>query len=338
MSNITDSIISHHEAYWYTIIIVLNQNITRYGMILVWLIGNFGSIVNCFVFSQRSLRKNPCVMYLLASSAAQFLTFNFALLTRILYIGYNIQAVNTLLWYCKIRYYFFYISVAVPRYYIILASVDRYFASSSDIYCRQWSSSKIAIRLIVGSFLFWCLMYIQVLVFYEIHNDDCSFRNGVYAIFFSVYLLIESGIFPPLMMLIFEFLTLNNIRKSKRRTRPLTVADVVGHRQSTVMSRKDLQFSKMLFNQICLWIILNILNPCYLLYQTITINDTKSSLRLTVELFVSNISYFFIYLEFSLTFFVYTLSSSLFRRKLTQLIQKKILRRFSSNITLTNNA
>ncbi|CAF2634396.1 unnamed protein product [Rotaria sp. Silwood2] len=306
-------------------------------MSLIWLIGNFGSIINCFIFSQRSLRKNPCVMYLLASSVAQFLTFNFALLTRILYMGYNIQIVNTLLWYCKFRYYFFYISVAIPRYYIILASVDRYFVSSSDIYWRRWSSSKIAMRLIICSFLFWCLMNIQVLVFYEIQDDNCSFRNGVYAIFFSVYLLIESGIFPPLMMLIFGFLTVNNIRKSKRTTRPLSAANVIGYGHFTGMSRKDLQFSKMLLNQICLWIILNIPNPCYLLYQTITINDTKSSLRLSVESFISNMTYFFIYLEFSLTFFVYTLSSSLFRREFNQLLQKNILRRFSSNITVTNN-
>ncbi|CAF0852442.1 unnamed protein product [Rotaria sordida] len=306
-------------------------------MSLIWFIGNFGSTINCFIFYQPNLRKNPCVMYLLASSASQFLTFNFALLTRILYMGFNIQAVNTFLWYCKIRFYFFYISVAIPRYYIILASIDRYFTSSPDIYWRRWSSSKIAMRLIIGSCLFWCLIYIQVLIFYEIQKNGCSFRNGIYGIIFSVYLLIESGILPPLMMLIFECLTLNNIRQSKRKTRSLTVGDVVRPGQYTRMSRKDLQFSKMLFNQICLWIILNIPNPCYLLYQTITINDTKSPLRLTVESFISNMSYLFIYLEFSLTFFVYTLSSSLFRREFNRLIRHKILPRFPSNTTLRNN-
>ncbi|CAF1042696.1 unnamed protein product [Rotaria sordida] len=304
---------------------------------LIWLVGNFGSTINCFIFYQPKLRKNPCVMYLLASSASQFLTFNFALLTRMLHFGYNIQSLNILLWYCKIRFYFFYILVAIPRYYIIFASVDRYFASSPDVYWRQWSSSKIAIRLIIGSCLFWCLIYIQVIVFYQIQGGGCSYRNGVYGIIFSVYISIESGILPPLMMLIFGFFTLNNIRKSKRTIRPLAVGDVVRSGQFAGMSRKDLQFSKMLFNQICLWIILNIPNPCYLLYQTITINDTKSPLRLTVESFISNMSYLLIYLEFSLTFFVYTLSSSLFRREFRQIIRHKILPRFPSNTTLRNN-
>ncbi|CAF3526131.1 unnamed protein product [Rotaria sp. Silwood1] len=337
MLNITDSIISNHDAYWYITITLLNQNISRYGMSIIWLIGNIGSMINCCIFCQPKFRKNPCVMYLLASSASQFLTFNFALLTRILYMGYNMQAVNTLLWYCKFRYYFFYIFVAIPRYYIILASIDRFFASCSDIYWRRWSSSKVAMRLIISNFLFWCLIYIHVLVFYEIQNNNCSFRNGVYAIFFSVYLSIESGILPPLIMFIFEFLTLKNIRNSKRRTRPLTIVNVSQTEQLTRLSRRDLHFSKMLLYQICLWIILNIPNPCYLLYQTITIYDTKSLLRLTIESFISNMSYFLIYIEFSLTFFVYILSSSLFRRELNQLIRKKLLRRFSTNITLTNN-
>ncbi|CAF4036896.1 unnamed protein product [Rotaria sp. Silwood2] len=275
-------------------------------------------------------------MYFLASSISQFLTFNFALLTRMLQYGYTIQTVNTVVWFCKIRYYLFYIFVAIPRYLIILASIDRYLASSSDIQRRQWSTPKIAIRLIIGNVLFWCVIYIQIPIFYEIHNGDCSFRKGVYGIFFCIYLLIESGIFPPLMMIIFGLLTLNNIRRSKRTIRPLPIVDIIQLSQFPVMSRKDLLISKMLFNQICLWIILNMFNPCYLLYRTITIYDNKSSLRLTVELFLNNMSYYFIYLEFSLTFFVYTLSSPLFRREFKKLIRKKLLHRFPINMIPRN--
>jgi hypothetical protein len=79
-------------------------------------------------------------MYFIASSGSQLFTFNFALLTRMLQFGYNVQAANIFLWFCKIRYYLFYISAAVPRYNIILASIDRYFVSSRDALRRQWSS------------------------------------------------------------------------------------------------------------------------------------------------------------------------------------------------------
>lgn len=315
-----------YDSYLGSLISMINQNITRYGMGLTWIVGNFGSIANFLVFCRPNLRKNPCIMYFLASTVSQFVTFNFALFARVLYIGFDIQTINTILWYCKIYYYFFYVFVATARFFIMLASIDRYFASAEDIYWRSWSSPKIARRLIIISFIIWCLIYIQVLVFYDIHNNECSFRTGAYGIFFSVYLSIESGIFPPAIMLIFELLTLRNIRNSKRKTRPLTTVTTAGPIPTSGMSKKDLQFSKMLFNQICLWLLLNILNPCYLFYRTITINNHKSVLRLTIESFINNISYLFIYFEFSLTFFIYTLSSPLFRREFNQIIRKKILR------------
>ncbi|CAF2653856.1 unnamed protein product [Rotaria sp. Silwood2] len=337
MPNRTNCGTTDYEIYWCNVVFLLNQNISRYGMSLIWLMGNVGSTINCFIFSQPKLRKNPCVKYFLASSASQFMTFNFVLVTRILRNGFNINAINTFLWFCKIRNYFFYLFVAVPRYYIILASIDRYFASCSDIYWRRWSSSKTAMRLIIGSFIFWCLIYIQVLVVYEIQNGTCSYRYGVYGMFFSIYLSIESGILPPLIMVIFGYITIKNIRQSKRKTRPLAVVNTVRPVEFTGMSGKDLQYSKMLFSQILLWTILNIINPCVLLYQTMTINKTKSSFRVTIETFINNMSYMFIHLEFSLTFFIYTLSSPFFRREFIQLIQKKILRRLVSNAIMSNN-
>ncbi|CAF1182141.1 unnamed protein product [Adineta steineri] len=328
MLNNTEIRIDDNEIYWCHFFLLLNRNISKYGMGLIWIVGNIGSTMNCFIFLQSNLRKNPCVMYFLASSASQFLTFNFALLTRILQFGHNIQAVNTYLWFCKIRYYLFYVFVAIPRYYIILASIDRYFASSSDINRRRWSSPKIALRLIIGNSLFWCLMYIQVLIFYEIDNNDCSFRNGIYGMFFSIYIIIDSGIFPLAIMLICGLLTINNIRKIKSRIRPLRVVVVIQPVRLARISRKDLQFSRMLLNQICIWIILNLINPCYLLYRTLTDNIIKSPLRLTIELLINNMSYFLIYLGFSLTFFVYTLSSSMFRREFYRLIRRKLLHHF----------
>ncbi|CAF3337189.1 unnamed protein product [Rotaria socialis] len=116
--------------------------------------------------------------------------------------------------------------------------MNRYFASSSD----------------------------QVLIFYEIHTDDCSFRNGAYGIFCNIYLSIESDLCSPLVTLTFGFLALNNIRQSKRKIRPLAITSTTWPSPLSRISKRDAQISKMLFNQICLWILLNILNPCYLFY------------------------------------------------------------------------
>ena len=335
MANTTNFTSLDDLGYWFTLLNSLNVNISRYGLGLIWLVGNFGSVANCLVFGQSKLLKHPCVMYFLASSMFQLVTFNFALLTRMLYFGFNVQIVNTSSVYCKIRYYIFYIAVDVPRFYIVLASIDRYFVSSLRAKWRRCSSRKFARRLIIGNFMFWSIIYIQVLIFYEIQNGTCSFQKGTYSLFFSIYVLIESGIIPPVMMLLFGLLTLHNIRQSRRRTNPISASTsaVIAQRvKSTRLSKKDLHFSKMLFNQICLMVILNLINPCYLLYRTMTINDIKTPLRLKIETSVDNISYLLIYLEFALTFFVYTLTSSLFRRELNNLIRKALCGRVPSGI------
>ncbi|UJR24504.1 hypothetical protein I4U23_005879 [Adineta vaga] len=274
----------------------------------------------CIVFTQPIYRKSPCAMYFLAASISQFLTYNFALFTRMIQYGYDVQTLNYNLWYCKIRFYLFYIFVAIPRYNIILASIDRYFSSSRDVHRRQRSSMKTSFRLIIGNVIFWCLMYIQVIVFYEISTGNCTFQSGVYGIFFSIYIAIESGTLPLLLMLIFGLLTVRNIRQTKQRVD-------IGANQRTKISKKDLQLHRMLANQIVLFIILNMPNPIFLVYRSITLQDAKSSLRRAGESFASNMTYVLIYLGFSLTFVNFMISSDIFRRELMQLIRTKILRR-----------
>ncbi|CAF3338044.1 unnamed protein product [Rotaria socialis] len=94
-------------------------------------------------------------------------------------------------------------------------------------------------------------MYIQVLIFYDIQDGICSYRLGVYG-FFSICLFIDSGILPLLLMLIVGYRTIKNIQQSKRAARPLAPVNRVRSAEFTGISRKDLHFTTMLFNQILL--------------------------------------------------------------------------------------
>ncbi|CAF1321066.1 unnamed protein product [Adineta steineri] len=325
--------INNNQIYLIGLINYLNKTISQFGLGIIWIVGNIGSIFTCIVFSQPAFHKSPCAMYFFASSFSQFFVFNFALLTRMLQFGYNIQIVNTVFWFCKIRYYLFYVFVAVSRYNIILASIDRYFASSREALRRQWSSPKIALRLIISNVLLWIIIYSQVLIFYDIHNGNCSPQPGSYGTFFSIYISIDSGILPLSIMLIFGLLTVNNVRQNKRLIKPSIANIYDGPVRVSRVSKKDTQLYRMLANQILLFIVLNIFNPCYLLYQASTIYTLKSPLRRAVELFINNASYILIYLGFALTFTNFIVSSGMFRREFQQFIQTKILRRPPLNIT-----
>ncbi|CAF0895570.1 unnamed protein product [Adineta steineri] len=207
-----------------------------------------------------------------------------------------------------------------------MASIDRYFASSRSALRRQWSSPKIARRLIIGSAIFWCVIYIQVIIFYNISTGSCWFQSGAYGVFFSIYIAIESGILPILLLFIFGLLTANNVHKTRQRIEPIGTVHDGRHIQGSKTSRKDAQLHKMLANQIFVFIILNMPNPCYLVYRAITIKTSKSVLRSTTEEFVGNMTYALIYLGFSLTFINFIMSSDMFRKEFLQLIRTKIFR------------
>ena len=325
--NNTTIVSQDNQQYLINLINLLNKTISQYGLGLIWLMGNIGSIFNCIVFYQPAFRKSPCAIYFIAASVWQFFTFNFALFTRMLQYGYDVQAINIFPWYCKFRYYFFYIFVANSRYNIIWASVDRYFASSRDALIRQWSSPKIAFRIIIGSAVLWFVLYSQVLVFYKIINGSCQYQQGTYGEFFSIYISIDSGILPISLMLIFGLLIVRNVHQTKHRIGATTAINENGSAPTRKMSRKDAQLQKMLANQIVAFVILNLLNPCFLLYQSFTVDTVKSPLLSTVDTFISNMTYVLVYLGFALTFPNFVLTSEMFRREFRQFFQTKLLGR-----------
>ncbi|CAF0830158.1 unnamed protein product [Adineta ricciae] len=303
---------------------VINKTISQYGLGIIYLLGNIGSALTCLVFHQPTFRQSSCAMYFLASNFSQFFTFNFALLTRMLFYGYDIRTANTYGWFCKLRYYLFYIFIANSRYNIIMASIDRYFASSQNVFYRQYSSPRIASRVILIGAIAWCLIYIQVLVFYDIYDSNCQYQTGTYGIFFSIFISIDSGVLPIVLMLIFGSLTIRNIHRSRRRTGAFPYARYTQTSHGNRLTRRDMQLYRMLINQIILFIILNIPNPCYLIYSSFTIEDIEQPVRRTVKEFVSNMTYVLIYLGFALTFANFAISSKIFRREFQRIIKRKV--------------
>ncbi|CAF0745842.1 unnamed protein product [Adineta steineri] len=221
-----------------------------------------------------------------------------------------------------------------------MASVDRYFASSRSALRRQWSSPKIATRLIIGNTIFWCVTYVQVLIFYNISTGTCWYPSGAYGVFFSIYIAVESGILPILLLFIFGLLTANNVHNTIQRIEPVGVAHNGQHILGSKPSKKDAQLHKMLANQILVFIILNMPNPCFLVYRAFTVNTSKTLLRSTTEDFAGNMTYALMDLEFSLTFINFIISSKMFRKEFLQLIRTKILRQHPTlvaNIKRDNN-
>ena len=118
--------------------------------------GIIGNTLNCLIFTRRSLRRNSCSIYFLASSIANFFGIFFGCLTRILSTFQINPPASQMALYCKSKTFLIYIGLAASTWFIVGACADRY-ASSARI--RSFSQVKIAQRVV-------CLISIVVILVY----------------------------------------------------------------------------------------------------------------------------------------------------------------------------
>jgi len=323
MSNTTIATVNR-EAELLALFTQLIQVVSQVLDGLMWIIGNFGAICTCIVFSRATFRKSPCAMYFTASSFSQLFIFNFAVFIRMIQYGYNIPVNSVPSWFCRLRFYIFYVSGASARYNIVFAAVDRFFCSCQSVRLRRWSSSKVALCLIIIDAIIWALFYIQVLVFFDVKNDKCRIHVADIMRYFNFYLTIENGFLPIIPMLIFGLLTIRNIRRSAQRAKaPETIDGAVSNtnnQSSSSSSKKEVQLHKMLINQVVVYVILNLPYPVYNLYRTYANLSSFTGSRAAIDTFVNNLCFDMIYLCFALTFLNFLLTSSMFRRELKQIL------------------
>lgn len=306
---------------------LLIQTVSRVLDGCIWIVGHIGAVCVCIVFSQSAFRKSPCAMYFIASSISQIVLFNFAVFIRMIQYGYDVPVNSLSVWFCRIRYYMFYVSAANARYNVIFAGIDRFLCSSQNARLRKCSSPKIALRVIIINATIWILFYIQTMVFFGVIGDKCKTTNETFRRYFNLFVTIENGFFPIAPMLIFGLLTIRNVQISKHRVKAAAagVSTVAGSQSVTNVGsqKKETQLHKMLINQVIVYIIFNIPYPVYSVYRTYFLKTSTSSDSL-FDTFLNNLFYDFIYLGYAVTCLNFIFTSTMFRRELKQVIQKVI--------------
>lgn len=124
-------------------------------------------------------------------------------------------------------------------------------------------------------------------------------------------------------MMIFGCLTIRNIVHVRQRiSTQMNVHQIPVNRQ---MGRRNIksreyQISMMILVQLVVYLVSCIPFPIYLVYSTITMYDEKTSEQIALENFISFIAYTLVYINFSATFYIYVLTTRVFRKELKKLI------------------
>jgi hypothetical protein len=299
-----------------------------FGGLILLTIGSISCILNLAVFTSSTLRKNPCAICFVAMSTVNLLYLYLGLLPTILQSGFNINPGASNIVFCRSFYYIDLILAGLGPTYVIVASIDRTLVTSRNAGTRRKSTRRLAIVCLISSALFWSLFHIHALFYLEIIQLGpgyfiCYFQPGTYTLFITYYSLFIVGILPPLLMAIFGFLTLKNIRQVRHAMQPSqasTINTTVVGRTYTVQS-KDRQLIYMLLMEIIVYIISRFPSTVFLIYQQITLYQTKSPEQTSAEQMIAIITYFVGFIDSSINCYTNILVSKNFRAELKRILR-----------------
>ncbi|UJR13133.1 hypothetical protein I4U23_000157 [Adineta vaga] len=207
---------SLNEATIYEIIMIHLNSVGR-GIIIV--LGTFGGIMNLYIFAQRTMRKNPFSIYLIAFNISNLCYIWLSLFPLFLNQIFNINPTTYNLSYCRFYYYLSYTLNIICPSFLILASIDRVLISSPNALTRQKSTRRLAfISLILVTFL-WFIYYCQYLFRINMHilfgpTPSCYFDLGDYSLYVN-YSAIVLGLVPPILLSICALKTFQNLHRDR---------------------------------------------------------------------------------------------------------------------------
>ncbi|CAF1148222.1 unnamed protein product [Rotaria sordida] len=291
---------------------------------IAFAIGSIGLIFNVIVFTRPNLRREPCSLYFLSSTFFN-LFFVFVIIpVRILSNSFNISMSNYNAELCKIEIFAFYSVRSISCWLIAMACIDRYLHSSANANIRRLSSLKTAKIIIASVIIIILILYSHMMVYLNIQETlnrfgtisySCNFYNSTYRTFMSFWYMTFYSLFPSCLMILFGCFTMNNIRKRRQIVS-------VSNENNRIIRRTDNQLLRMLVAQALVIIITTLPQTIYQIYASFTMNLVKDTLRIAQENLANKTSGGMTYFCHSTSFYLFTLSGSIFRRELYKFISQ----------------
>ncbi|CAF1468139.1 unnamed protein product [Adineta steineri] len=222
---------------------------------------------------------------------------------------FNIQPPESQLdLYCKIKTFLTYIGLASSAWFIVGACADRYASSAATVHIRSFSQVKVARRvvLIISTLVFLDYFQMNFCFYGAIQAANCSTVSRFCSVWNDYNLLITFSLLPPILMFIFGWLTIRNVRTTGH-LRPQT-------------SVKDRQLTTMLLIQVISTAILTLPISIQKLYSEITLNQVKSQQSKLIESFFATFVVLLALMNTSTSFYLFTLTGKIFRKELKNII------------------
>ncbi|CAF1252433.1 unnamed protein product [Rotaria sp. Silwood1] len=273
------------------------------------IIGIIGNSINIIVLTRSALYNHSCSRYFLALAGNNLFLSSAFLINRLLITGYQLDLTKISLLSCKFIQYVTGVCVVISPYFIVLASIDRYCASSKNIQRRKFSNIRITRWALIFVVILIGLYYINYLVLIDLRKDDsfgCAIRGDtIYKQIYPITQVMVFAIIPPCLMGFFGGMTIYNMKHIRFLPRV-----AVRYR------RTENQLGRMLILQVGTYIVLTL--PLSIAYLILVLpNSFKTTTKFQ---FMYLICQLFFYLSCVTAFILYFFSADIYRHECIRLI------------------
>ncbi|CAF1280108.1 unnamed protein product [Adineta steineri] len=300
-------------------ILAVAAKYSLYSGTIICLLGIVGNAINVLVFTQlKPFRNNRCAFYLTVESISNIFYLLFSLTIYILISMYGNDGTGSSLTWCKLRYTVAQTFVLITFTMRCCTAADEYFSTNYLYNIRYMCTLKLSRYL---TFVFICIWITHGVIqtfFYNIMPSlGCKISNEMYiryATYFTYPVL--TGVLPIVISLLFSLFAYQNVRRLVRRQIPVA------------RRRLDRQITAMCFVHVIAY---GCLATPYFCYRMYAVNNPVSrdkplefaNRQLVQVIFASTAS-----LNFAISFYLFIISSSRFRRQVKFVLVKKCWKRW----------
>lgn len=293
----------------------IQTRMNYYSYPILLTLGSIGNLFNLILFNRQ--RHNACSIYLTNSAVTNLLYLISNGLFRIISVPYNDGSMRALV-VCKLANYLPSFLGQVTKTILIFACIDRFIITNHRATFRVFSTPKRAKYFIVFAYIFWSLAASHSVILSTINNGQCT-RVGIYATLFTIYAILFVGLIPSIILIVFACLTYRNMKHLRSRIQPSN--QVPAHR-THIIQRRDRDLLVLVLAEVIFYVITTAPFPIVHLETMISgyILGSKSAYHVLAEIFALNVAVLLLYILSSAPFYIYTVSSTSFRRDFQQLI------------------
>jgi hypothetical protein len=230
---------------------------------------------------------------------------------RLLLIGYGLSWNTSSIVLCRFLQYINDLCPSISPYFVVIASIDRYCNSSTNIKFKKFNQISVAKWTTVVISILFIIFYLNTPIIIELKQSDglgCRIRGN--EIYNEIYLIIQTvilSVLAPFLMGLFGLMTIYNLKRT--RIIPLPILQ---------QRYNENQLIRMVLYQIIIHLILVL--PLSIAYIMLLL-PTKYS-TMTNFYGVYTICYLPFYLSYGISFIVYVLADRLYRKEFILIVRK----------------